>query len=98
MGMEAVGRRRFRVSVRSLIIAVAVSALALVPFLWVARQTALVRAQELRALAAERMARAEAERARYVAQVQAAQAQFGERAAVPSARPEAGTTAGVRGG
>jgi len=42
--MEAVGHRRLRVSVRSLMIAVAVSALALVPFLWVARQTALVRA------------------------------------------------------
>src|SRR4051812_4594898 len=98
MGMEAVGRRRFRVSVRSLIIAVAASALALVPFLWVARQTALVRAQALRALEAERMARTEAERSRYVAQVQAAQAQLGEEAAGPSARPEAGSTVANRGG
>jgi hypothetical protein len=98
MGMEAVGRRRFRVSVRSLMIAVAVIALALVPFLWVARQTALVRAQALRALAAERMARAEAERSRYVAQVHAAQAQLGVEAAAPLARPEAGSTAGDRGG
>ena len=50
--MEAVGRRRFRVSVRSLMIAVAASALALMPLLWwVARQNALVRAQALRALA-----------------------------------------------
>src|SRR3954463_15027125 len=98
MGMETVGRRRFHVSVRSLMIAVAVSALALVPLLWwVARQTALVRAQAMRALEAERMARAEADRARYVARVQVAQAQLGGKAAGPSARPEAGKTAGDRG-
>ena len=97
--MEAVGRRRFRVSVRSLMIAVAASALALMPLLWwVARQNALVRAQALRALAAERMARAEAERARYVAQAHAAQAQLGVEAAGPLARPEAKATAGDRGG
>src|SRR3954452_25353201 len=98
MGMEAVGRRRFRVSVRSLMIAVAVSALAVVPFLWVARQTALVRAQALRVLAAERMARGEAERARYVAQVHAAQAQLGVEPRGPPAVREGGTTGADRGG
>ena len=95
--MEAVGRRRFRVSVRSLMIAVAVSAMALVPFLWVARQTALVRAQRCgRGGGTHGEGRGGA--VQYVAQVQAAQAQLGVEAAGPPARPEAGTTAEDRGG
>ena len=87
--MEAVGRRRFHVSVRSLMIAVAVSALALLPFLWVARQTALVRAQEL--VRWRRNAwRGPRRSQRYVAQVHAAQAQLGVEAAGPLALPKAG--------
>ena len=95
--MEAVRPRRFRLSVRALMIVVAVLAVALLPFLWMARQTALVRAQALRALDAERRARAEAERVRYVAQARAAQAQFGAKED-PSARDEDGSTAGNPGG
>ena len=77
MMVHATERRRFRLSVRSLMIAVAVCALVLVPVIWVARQTALLRAEQMRAIDAERRARAEAEQAQYVAQVRAAaQAQF----------------------
>src|SRR4051794_49954 len=94
MMVDATKQRRFRLSIRSLMIAVAVSAVALVPFLWVARQTALLRAQAMRALDAERRARAEAERSRYVALVHAAQAQFGAKAADPSVRPDDASTAG----
>jgi hypothetical protein len=95
--MEADGRLRFRFSVRALMILVAVAAVALLPFLWAARQAALLRAQAMRARDAEQRARAEAERARYVARVRSAEAQFGAEAG-PSARPESGPPARDRGG
>jgi hypothetical protein len=98
MMADATKPRRFRLSIRSLMIAIAVTAVALVPFLWVARQTALLRAQAMRALDAEHRARVEAERARYVALVRAAQAQFGAKAADPSVRPDDESTAGNPGG
>ena len=59
---RAIEMRRFRFTVRSLMIAVAVCALLLVPVIWVAQQTALVRAERMRAIDAERRARAEAAR------------------------------------
>ena len=52
----------------------------------------------MRAIDAERRARAEAARAQYVAQVRAAQAQFASKATDPADHPEEGSTARKRGG
>jgi hypothetical protein len=95
---RAIGNRRFRFAVRSLMIAVAVCALLLVPVVWVAQQTALVRAERMRAIDAERRARAEAARAQYVAQVRSAHARFESQAADPAEPPQAGAPARNRGG
>jgi hypothetical protein len=57
-------QRRFRLSLRALMIAVAACALFLAPMIWVARQNALLRYVQVRAIEAERRARVEAERAR----------------------------------
>jgi hypothetical protein len=86
-------RGRFRLSLRSIMIAVAVCALVLTPVVWMARQNRLLQFAQMRALEAELMARQQAERARYAAQVQSAQALFVSKAADPSDHPEEGLPA-----
>src|SRR4051812_41896433 len=83
MMMQAAQQRRFHLSLRSLMIFVAACALLLVPVIWVAQQTALLRAEHMRASDAERRARAGAARAQYVAQFRSAQAQLVPKAADP---------------
>ena len=53
MTIDTVPRHRFRFSIRSLMIAVMVSALLFTPIAWLARRSALVQAMRLRAEAAE---------------------------------------------
>jgi hypothetical protein len=86
-------RRGFRLSLRAIMIAVAVCALVLAPVICVARQNALLRSAQMRAIEAERRARVEAERARYVAEVHSAQALLVSKAADPSDHPEEGLPA-----
>ncbi len=69
--VEATGQRRFRLSIRTLMIAIALCAVFLVPLVWMRRQLELQLTMER--LAAEN-ARAQAERALYAAQVSSAQA------------------------
>jgi predicted signal transduction protein with EAL and GGDEF domain len=61
--------RRFRFSVRFLMIVVALCALLLAPIVWEYRQNQRLVRAEMRAVQAAERARVEAERARYVAQV-----------------------------
>jgi hypothetical protein len=65
--VAATGRRRFRVSIRTLMISVAVCAVLLVPIVWMFRQVEIARQ-------AERRARAQAEQLRYFAEIRSAQA------------------------
>jgi hypothetical protein len=95
---EAARGRRFRVSVRSLMIAVVISALVIVPVISLVRQNANLQAAHMRALEAEQMARAQAERARYAILVQSAQAQFTSKAPDPADQPDEGLSAPKRGG
>src|SRR5437588_8457772 len=98
MMVQTAEKHRFHLSVRSLMIFIAVCALLLAPVIWVARQTALLRAEQMRAIDAERRARAEAARAQYVAQVRAAQAQFASKATNAADHPEEGSSAKKLGG
>jgi len=69
--VEPAGQRRFRVSIRALMVAVALCALLLAPLVWTVRQFEMqVRLERLMA----DQARAQAERATYLAQMQSAQA------------------------
>jgi hypothetical protein len=92
--MREVEKRRFRFSVGSLMILVAACALLLVPFVWVARQTALLQAERAmadaeraRALAVAAETRAVAEQALYRAEVQLAESRIAS---------EAGSSTGQR--
>src|SRR5271157_6373034 len=69
-------KRRFRFSVRFLMIVVALCAILLAPIVWEYRQNQRLVLAEMRAMQEADRARAEAERARYVAQVCAAEAAF----------------------
>jgi hypothetical protein len=89
--MEAVARRRFRLSIRSIMVAIALVALLLAPLLWVARQNARARQEALRAM---QLAQAMAERARYVAEVNAAKALLAAETAEAAAEAEAAASAG----
>jgi hypothetical protein len=96
--MQAAEQRRFRVSVGSLMIAVAVCALVLAPVIWVTRQYALLRSERLRALEAAQRARMEAERALYAEQIQFAHAQSMLNAPVPADHPQGEMPPARRGG
>jgi hypothetical protein len=86
--MKPTEQRRFRSSIRSLMIAVVVCALLFVPFIWSARQNALLRSAQMQAALAERSANLELERALYAAQIQSAHAQFASKAKGVADRPE----------
>jgi hypothetical protein len=86
-------RRGSRLSLRALMIAVAACALFLAPVIWVVRQNALLRYAQMRAIEAEQRARLEAELARYVAQVESAQALFVSKSVNPPEHPEEGLPA-----
>jgi hypothetical protein len=97
-------KRRFRFSVRSLMIAVAVCALLLATVAWQYQQVQRLRLAELMAMREAERARAEAERARYVAQVRSAEAAFdatkvgtadGPAAGPPTARRQGGLWAAL---
>jgi hypothetical protein len=68
--VERTGHRRFRLSIRALMIAVALCALFLAPAIWIFRELEL---REAMARMAAEHARAQAERALYVAQLNSAQ-------------------------
>jgi hypothetical protein len=69
--VETTGQRRFRVSIRALMVAVALCALPLTLVVWTVRQVEMrVRVERLMA----EQARAQAERATYLAQMESAQA------------------------
>jgi hypothetical protein len=71
--VEAAGQRRFRFSIRALMIAIALCALFLAPPIWMYRK---VEEARLNMAMAEQNARLQAERALYVAQIRSAQAAF----------------------
>jgi hypothetical protein len=96
--MQAAEEHRFRLSVRTLMIAVAVCALLLAPLIWLMRQNALLRSQQMRAVEAERMARAAAERAVYASLIRSAQAQVVSKASYADDHPEEGSPVPKRGG
>jgi hypothetical protein len=88
-----VEKRRFRFSVRFLMIVVALCALLLAPIVWQYRQNQrLVRAELIAVREAER-ARVEAERARYLAQVRSAEAALNATRVGEDRRPVAGSPA-----
>jgi hypothetical protein len=64
MTIAEIARRRFRFSIRSLMIAVLVCAFLLTPIAWLVRQNALLRAEQLRAAAYRQRAVVLGERAR----------------------------------
>jgi hypothetical protein len=78
-------------------VAVAVCALLLAPVVWLVRERALVQTERLLALDLAERARAEAERARYVATVQAAEAALKTQAGGPSTGSETGSHATASG-
>jgi hypothetical protein len=86
-------KRRFRFSVKFLMIVVALCALLLAPIVWVYRQNQRLRLAELMAMREAERARAEAERARYVTQVRAAEAAFNATSVGEADRPVAGSLA-----
>jgi hypothetical protein len=85
--MEQKGsRRRFRLSIRTLMIAIALCALMLAPIAWMVRRTeAMLRAERL----AAESAKAQADRARYLRQLYSAKASLNgaEASAESTAQP-----------
>jgi len=90
MTRGAVQRDRFRFSVRSLMIAVVVCALSLVPIGWLARRNLLLEARRMRAEAEQARAIALAERARaeYLARVRAEGTAWNGTKTDPAVEPE----------
>jgi hypothetical protein len=88
-----VEKRRFRVSVRSLMIVVALCALLLAPIVWEYRQNQRLVLAELIAVREAERARVEAQRARYLAQVRSAEAAFNATTVGEGRRPVAGSPA-----
>jgi hypothetical protein len=70
---DAIGQRRFRISIRTLMIAIALCAVVLTPLIWLLHRLELQVTMER--IAADN-ARAQAERALYAAQLNSAQAAF----------------------
>ena len=85
--VERTGHRRFRLSIRALMIAVALCALFLAPAIWIFRELEL---REAMARMAAEHARAQAERALYVAQLNSAQAGFSALKQCNSVQPKTG--------
>ena len=90
--------RRFRFSIRSLMITVAVCALLLIPVIWVTRQNALLQIERMRAVEAEQRARAEAAQAQSLARFHAAQVLSVSKAVNPADSSEKGLPVRERGG
>jgi type II secretory pathway pseudopilin PulG len=98
MMVDATQQRRFRLSVRSLMIAVAIFALVLALVIGVAQQAVLLHDRRLRAIAAEQLARAAADQAQVEAQARALLAQLDSTVADVADHPEVGSPAknGIR--
>jgi hypothetical protein len=86
--VEATGHSRFRLSIRTLMIAVALCAFLLAPVVWVFRH---FEAQVRMARMAEMIARNRAEEARYLAQVRSAQAALSAPNLGNTIQPKAGS-------
>jgi hypothetical protein len=86
--VEATGHSRFRISIRTLMIAVALCAVLLAPVVYVFRH---FEAKARAARMAELVAREEADKARYLAQLRSAQAALGTASLGNTLQPKAGS-------
>jgi hypothetical protein len=87
--VETTRHRRFRLSIRAMMIAIALCALLLSPLVWMFRHLEALRLERIHADLAR--AEAEAQRALYVAQVRSAQSAFSATKGSNTVQPKAGS-------